>query len=123
MPSGSLDFEIEGILFHNRSLGLDRAFDVLGHQCSSGQMQPQPPADRMTYTPNRHWPANAKAARTALVVAIGGPPQRFQQHMQVRASCAAFLTTLHVSHMGCVGVLCRQAACGRGRGSNLTRRV
>ncbi|CAL8469592.1 g9133 [Coccomyxa elongata] len=81
-PSGSLDFEIEGILFHNRSLGLDHAFDVLGHQCSSGRMQPQPLADRMTYTPNRHWPANAKAARTALVVAIGGPPQRFQQHME-----------------------------------------
>ncbi|KAK9908017.1 hypothetical protein WJX75_001601 [Coccomyxa subellipsoidea] len=45
-------------------------------------MEPPAPADRLTYTPNRRWPSNAKHGRTALVVLVGGPPQRFQQRME-----------------------------------------
>ncbi len=85
-PSTNLDFEVDGVVFRNRSLGLDRVFDALGHQCSPGRPQPPAPADRLTYTPNRRWPSDAKHGRTALVVVVGGPPQRFLQRMEV-GSC------------------------------------
>lgn len=106
-PDGAGNFEVLGVAFRNRSLGLDRAFMQLGHQCS-----PKPRAhsseagsgphgrDRAAaaaeaaaprsavarYTPNRQWPVEATAGRTALVMAIGGPVQRFMRVMQVSLS-------------------------------------
>ena len=104
-PSSSLDFEVEGVDFRNRSLGLDRGFDVLGHQCSPGRVEPPAPADRRTYTPNRRWPSDAKHGRTALVVLVGGPPQRFQQRMEVRCTSSERNTSLYLgSFPRCVNV-------------------
>lgn len=81
-PSSELDFEIDGILFHNKSLGMDRHFDVLGHQCSPGK-PPLPEDGTVRYTPNRVWPTHAKDGRAALVVALGGPLERFLKNMEV----------------------------------------
>lgn len=81
-PSTDLDFEVEGALFHNKSLGLDRHFDVIGHQCSPGK--PRIPEDSsVLYTPNRLWPTHPRESRAAMVVAIGGPLERFLKRMLV----------------------------------------
>lgn len=106
VPDPASDFEVLGVAFRNRSLGLDAAFAELGHQCSpkpggvavshfggphgrqrgAAARQGGNRAERgrvLSYTPNRQWPVDATASRTALVMAVGSPAQRFTERMQV----------------------------------------
>ena len=114
LPDPAANFEVLGIPFRNRSLGLDNAFAELGHQCSrkpggvhisqfTGPHGRQRVATArqgkvehgkvLSYTPNRLWPMDSTASRTALVMALGGPVQRFTEHMRVRVCSAAQLQT------------------------------
>ncbi|BDA44630.1 hypothetical protein COCOBI_06-1070 [Coccomyxa sp. Obi] len=76
-PDPATMFEVQGRTFWNKSLGLDQLpHGVLGHQCSSARPGPHP-TDFLTYTPNRRWPADPSDGRSAIVMAVGGEPERF----------------------------------------------
>jgi hypothetical protein len=82
LPSPALNFEVNGILFHNKSLGLDHNFGTFGHQCAPGKSRPVGDG-LLSYTPNRYWP-DAKEGRIAFVIAVGGPLRRYLDNMLVR---------------------------------------
>lgn len=115
-PLYNLEFEVEGVVFHNKSLGLDRSFDVLGHQCSPGR--PAQPDARLTYTPNRRWPSDARHGRTALVVLIGGPLQRFADRMKVGADSRTFCLRVLQGLCGVLPVLNKSCNENSGCASN-----
>ncbi|KAK9908408.1 hypothetical protein WJX75_007462 [Coccomyxa subellipsoidea] len=81
-PDPATMFEVQGRTFWNKSLGLDQQPPgVLGHQCSAARPSPHP-KDILTYTPNRRWPADPADGRSAIVMAVGGEPERFYKRIQ-----------------------------------------